>query len=126
MTQEQQSGQHEPAVSAIGQEQPSPAEQAIAADIERTRAELGETVQQLADKTHVGARAKHAAADMRDRAMHAVRDLQHRGTHADAVPGLVSERARAMPATARRYWAQLAAATAALALAVLAVRKLRK
>jgi hypothetical protein len=104
MTQEQ-SGQHETAVSAVGQKQPSPAEQAIAADIERTRAELGETVQQLADKTHVGARARHAAADMRERAVHAASDV---------------------PATARRYRAQLAAAAMVLALAGLAARKLRK
>jgi hypothetical protein len=104
MTQEQ-SDQHEATGSAVGQDEQSPAEQAIAADIERTRAELGETVQQLADKAHVGVRAKHAAAGMRERAVHAASDV---------------------PATARRYWAQMAAGAAALALAVLAVRKLRK
>jgi homoserine dehydrogenase len=104
MTQEQ-SGQHEAGAGAVGQEELSSAEQAIAADIERTRAELGQTVQQLADKAHVATRAKHAAADVRDRAVRAARDL---------------------PATARRYSAQVAAATVVLALAVLAVRKLRK
>ena len=82
---QEQSGQHEPAGGAAGQQQPSAAEQAIAADIERTRAELGETVQQLADKAHVGARAKHAATDMRHRAVHAARDLRDRGTHAAAI-----------------------------------------
>ncbi len=45
-------------------EQP-PTEQAIATDIERTRAELGETVEKLTSKVHVGARARHAAAGLR-------------------------------------------------------------
>jgi Protein of unknown function (DUF3618) len=144
MTQEQ-SGRPESAVGAAGQnEQPaseqspaeqSPAEQAIAADIERTRAELGETVQQLADKAHVGARARHAAADVRERAAQAVRSGTGRAAHAamdlrdraaDAVPGPVRQRAKATPATVRRYWAQLTGGAAVLALAVLAVRKLRK
>jgi Protein of unknown function (DUF3618) len=43
----------------------TPAEQAIAADIERTRAELAETVQELTGKVDVVARARHAAVGMR-------------------------------------------------------------
>jgi hypothetical protein len=43
----------------------TPAEQAIAADIERTRAELAETVHELTSKVDVVARARHAAVGMR-------------------------------------------------------------
>jgi hypothetical protein len=65
----------------------------------RTRAEFSETVEQLAAKVHLGARARHAAGDTQ---------------------------ARAIPGAARRYWTRLAGAALALALAVAAARKLRR
>jgi Protein of unknown function (DUF3618) len=125
-----------------GSEQPSAAEQAIAADIERTRAELGETVEQLAAKVHVGARAKHAAADLRHRVTHTAAGMTGRarqraaargrqlssqlGQLTAAVPDTAGDRARTASAMARRYWARLAAAAVALALATAAARKLRR
>jgi hypothetical protein len=81
-----------------GRDEPPASEQAIAADIERTRAELGETVEQLAAKAHVGTRARQATADFR---------------------------ARAIRGAARRYRTRLAGAALALALAA-AARKLRR
>jgi hypothetical protein len=46
---------------AAGEHQPE-TEQSIREDIERTRAELGDTVERLAAKADVKARAKHAAS----------------------------------------------------------------
>lgn len=91
----------------------SDAERAIAADIEQTREELGRTVEQLAAKADVKARARQAVADLRGRVT-------------EAVPEQVTGTAQAAAAKARRYWVQLAAAAAAVALATVVVRKLRR
>jgi hypothetical protein len=50
---------------------------AIRADIERTRAELGETVQALAGKADVKARAQDAAHAAKERAQQKVVDVGH-------------------------------------------------
>lgn len=102
-------GQQDAVGSGAGLDEPSAAEQAIAADIERTRAALGDTVEQLAQRARVGTRVRLAAADVADRAKRAV-----------------SDQVRAAPAAAQRYRAQLGAATVVLALAVVALRKLRR
>lgn len=142
MTTQKRSDQQAAETGQASNEQPSAAEQEIAADIERTRAELGETVEQLAAKAHVGARAKHAAADLRNRVTRGSAGLTGQvkrqasargkqissqlGNVTDSMPDAVSDRARQVSVTARRYWAQLAAATVALALAAVAARKLRR
>jgi Protein of unknown function (DUF3618) len=136
--------QSETGTSPVSEVQPSAAEEAIAADIQITRAELGETVAQLAAKAHVGARAKHAAADLPGRAAHAVAEMssqakrqaavrgqQLRGQQlsqvTDAVPDTVTDQARAVLTGARRYRAQLGAAAAvALVLFAVAVRRRRR
>jgi len=48
---------------------------ALRAEIEQTRAELGETVQDLAAKADVKARAKHALGDAKDRAQDRLSDV---------------------------------------------------
>jgi Protein of unknown function (DUF3618) len=122
---------------------PSEAEQEIAADIERTRAELGETVGQLAAKADVGARVRQAAASLRARAERAATELTSRvrrqaaaGTEqvssklnraTAAAPSAVRDRARLVSGTTRRYRAQLcAAAVAALALGLAVARRRRR
>ncbi|HUD76443.1 MAG TPA: DUF3618 domain-containing protein [Streptosporangiaceae bacterium] len=123
-------------------EAPSEAERAIAADIERTRAELGQTVEELAAKAHVGARARHAAADLQARLRHttaqaagqlkgraAARGEQARaqlGQTGTVLPDQVRSTVRTTAAQARRHWPQLAAAAAVLLVAAVAVRKLRR
>ncbi|HEU5110716.1 MAG TPA: DUF3618 domain-containing protein [Micromonosporaceae bacterium] len=81
---------------------------ALRAEIEQTRAELGETVQALAAKADVKARMKesaaHKAAQVRDSANHAV------------------ERARERPVP----WLAVAGAVAAAVVAVLIIRGRRR
>jgi predicted NBD/HSP70 family sugar kinase len=84
MTARSTGGRH--AGSGVARDEASAAETAIAADIEQARADLGETVEQLADRARAGKRATQAV---------------------------------------RRYGVQLSAALIALALAMVAARKLR-
>jgi hypothetical protein len=110
-------------------ELPSEAEQAIAAEIERTRVELGETVEHLAAKAHIGARARRAVARLGQRAKHAVAGLRHKASHAVADARDRAGHSAAelnLPARARQYQVQLAAAAVVVALAALAARKLRR
>ena len=58
---------------------------ALRTDIERTRAELGETVEQLAQKADVKARAKEKVEDVKARAHEQVDDVK------DKAKGLVHE-----------------------------------
>jgi len=82
----------------------TPEEEAIAEEIEHTRKQLGDTVEALAAKADVKARAQHKAAE---------------------VTGKLSARARAARATvagqAPRLRGETAASAAAAVLAVLAV-----
>jgi hypothetical protein len=55
----------------------APDPQQLRAEIEQTRADLGETVQALAAKTDVKARAKGAAADAAGRAKDKLGDARH-------------------------------------------------
>lgn len=59
----------------------TPGEDALRAEIEQTRAELGETVAELAARTHVSARAKDAAArtagQVKDAGAAALDDMKH-------------------------------------------------
>jgi Protein of unknown function (DUF3618) len=131
----------EPSETTVGptrQAEPSTGDKEIAADIERTRAELGETVEQLAAKAHVGARVRQASAKLPSWAAHAVAEVpgqvkrqaaargQQLSQVTDAVPDKVSDRTRAAAAGARKYRAQLAAAAAALALLAAAARRRRR
>jgi hypothetical protein len=128
----------ETGINPASEAEPSAAEQAIAEDIQRTRAELGETVEQLASRAHVGARARHAAEDLPGRAAHAVAEVpaqvrrhaaaggQHLRQVTDAMPDTLGDRARAVAAGARRYRARLAAAAAVLALLAVAARRRRR
>jgi hypothetical protein len=104
----------------------SQAEQDLHADIERTRAELGATVQQLAAKTHVQARVRQSAKDVLNRARHGAEQARDRVTAAAGGPaGQVSTAARSAATTARTHWPQLAAAVALAGAAVLARNILR-
>jgi ElaB/YqjD/DUF883 family membrane-anchored ribosome-binding protein len=96
-------------------EAPSEAERAIAADIERTRAELGQTVEELAAgqlKGRAAARGEQARAQL--------------GQTGTVLPDQVRSTVRTTAAQARRHWPQLAAAAAVLLVAAVAVRKLRR
>jgi uncharacterized protein YPO0396 len=55
-------------------------------EIQHTRAELAETVEALAAKADVKARAQNAARDMVSQARHAVRDAADRAGHAVTEP----------------------------------------
>jgi hypothetical protein len=108
--------QPEEQATKAGAEAPSAAEQEIAADIERTRAELGDTVEQLAAKVHVGSRARHAAENLEHRIRHA----------AGQAPGQVTSTARAAAGTARKYWVHLTAAAVVVVVVAVAARKRRR
>ncbi len=122
---------------AAAADAPSDTERAIAADIERTRAELGETVEQLAAKADVKARARHAASDLEGRVRQTAGQLRGQASArgqqlgdqltqlTDGMPDQVTGSAKAASATVRRYWMQLAAAAAVLALVAVAARKRR-
>ena len=60
-----------------------PEEEALAGEIERTREQLGETVEALAAKANVKGRAQHRAAEVRD----------NLGSKARAAKGKVAEQA---------------------------------
>jgi hypothetical protein len=95
------------AAGLAGHEQPPADEQAIVADIEQTRAELAETVGELAAKADVKARARTAAADLRDRSAQ------------------VGARVRTQ-AAAGGYWVPAVAIAAGLVLFLTAIRNARR
>jgi succinyl-CoA synthetase beta subunit len=88
-------------------QQPPADEQAIVADIEHTRAELAETVGELAAKADVKARARTAAAGLRERSTRAAARIRQQ-------------------AVAGGYWAPAASVAAGLVLLVLVVRNARR
>jgi hypothetical protein len=103
----------------------TPEEEALTEEIERTREQLGETVEALASKADVKGRAQRRVAEVKENL---------RGK-ARAAKDKVTERARGLPvqrsarqATAglREHPVPVAAAVAALVLAWLAVRQLRR
>jgi hypothetical protein len=117
--------------AARRQDDRTPAEQAIAADIEQTRAALGETVEQLAAKAQVGTHARHAAEGLRDRARQQAAALGQQAASqfshlTEGLPDTLSEKARAISAGTRRYWREVAGAALTLGLVVAAVRKMRR
>jgi hypothetical protein len=102
---------------------------ALAADIERTRQELGETVEGLVAKTDVKARAQHRAAevagDLRGKARTAI------GKARDGARGAKEKVAEHGPAAAQamrsvRVYSIAAAAGTALLLAWLTARRRRR
>ena len=88
-------------------------------DIERTRQELGETVEALAAKTDVTARARHKAAQAKEQAA---------AKAAQALPDHVQGAVRQVATTARRSNPAVLAAIAAGALlaCIIIVRRSRK
>ena len=72
--------------------------QALRAEIDQTRADLGETVEALAAKTDVKARAKHAASEPIDTIQQSVRAARD---HATNVAMTVADDARATVASVR-------------------------
>ena len=110
--------------------------EALAADIERTREELGETVEALVAKTDVKARAQHRAVEvtenLRGKARTAagklrdgVQDARHKTREATAK---AAEHAPALQSTgsSRVYSAAAATVTVAVILAWLTVRRRRR
>ena len=117
---------------AAGSGTPPQTPEALAADIERTRQELGETVEALVAKTDVKARARHRAAEVTanlrgkartavERARDEARDAKHKAREAKA------KAAGHTSATGGRvYGAAAAAVTAVLIVTWLAVRRRRR
>jgi serine/threonine protein kinase HipA of HipAB toxin-antitoxin module len=107
---------------------PAPSADALTADIERTRQELGETVEALVAKADVKARAQHRAAevagDLRARARTAI------GKARDGARGAKEKVAEHAPAAQAmrgvRVYSIAAAAGTALLLAWLTVRRRRR
>jgi hypothetical protein len=110
--------------------------EALTADIERTRHELGETVEALVAKTDVKARARHRAAEVAanlrgkahtaaGKARDGVRDAKHKAREAREK---AAQRAPASQPTggSRVYGAAAAAVTAALIVAWLTMRGRRR
>jgi hypothetical protein len=98
--------------------------QELRAEIEQTRADLGETVEALAAKTDVKARAKDAAGNVADRAK------EQAGKAADAAKDAaasVHEHIADVPSPARRPmpWALIGAGVAAVAGVAVLVRRRR-
>ena len=109
--------------------------EALAADIEQTRQELGETVEALVAKTDVKARARHRAAEvtgtLRGKARTATgkaRDSVHEAQHkAREAKEKAAGHAPAIQASdSRVVGAAAAAVTVGLALAWLALRRRRR
>jgi Protein of unknown function (DUF3618) len=99
----------------------TPQEETLTGEIERTREQLGQTVEALAAKADVKGRARRRAAEVR---------ASLRGK-ARAGMATVAARARELPARRaaaglREHPAPVAAAVAALVLAWLAVRRPRR
>lgn len=84
--------------------------------VERTRHELGRTVEALADKADVKARGRAKAAEVKDRAAHTAGEWRHKAAEGaarlrDGLPGTVTEKAsratgqaRATAAKAGHVW----------------------
>jgi len=113
--------------TASGGAQPLSAD-ALTADIERTRQELGETVEALVAKTDVKARAQHRAAEvagnLRGKARAAIgkaRDGARGAKEKVAGPPLVAQATRGI-----RVYSAAAAAGTALLLAWLTIRRRRR
>ncbi|MGW3820199.1 DUF3618 domain-containing protein [Streptomyces sp. NPDC005046] len=99
---------------------PTPAE--LREQLEHTRHELGETVQALADKTDVKARAQHKAGELKEQAFVKAGELKVQAAKAtsqiqDKLPDPVKEKAaqaagqaRAAAAQAGRMWEEKAPA----------------
>lgn len=108
--------------------------QQLRAEIERTRAELGETVQELAAKADVKSRAKQAVGDAAGRARQRLAGVQEQATQAaGTVAGKASAARRQLadsdlPASVRRPLplAAIAAGAAALIITVVAVARRRR
>ncbi|HEU4426851.1 MAG TPA: DUF3618 domain-containing protein [Pilimelia sp.] len=88
----------------------------IRTEIERTRENLGDTVEALAAKADVKARASEAVSDAKARASEAVSDVKARAT----------EKAHQAADTARRKPMPIAATLAAIAAAVAAAMLIRR
>ncbi len=86
-----------------GPETPPPGKDASAdeleADIERTREDLGNTVDELTAKLDVKAQAQHKVQDAKTQAQHKVQDVKHRATEqahtAQVRVGQAADRAKA-------------------------------
>jgi hypothetical protein len=108
--------------------------QQLRAEIEQTRAELGETVQELAAKTDLKARAKQALGDAAGRARRNLAGVKDQaGEAADVVARRASTANQQLadsdlPAPIRRPWplATLAAAAAAAIVVVIVVARRRR
>jgi hypothetical protein len=74
----------------------SPDKQQLQAEIEQTRTELGETVEELAAKTDVKGRAKQTAADLSGRAKQTAAEV---GAKAAGVAGTAKDAAKAQAAS---------------------------
>ncbi|MFI5892073.1 DUF3618 domain-containing protein [Actinoplanes sp. NPDC051513] len=108
--------------------------QQLRAEIEQTRAELGETVQELAAKTDVKTRAKQAVGDATGQARRTLTGVKDQAAQA---AGVVAERASTakqqladsdLPAPIRRPLplAALGAAAAALIIVIIVVARRRR
>jgi hypothetical protein len=113
---------------ATGSGTPPESAEALTEDIERTRRELGETVEALVAKTDVKARAQHQAAEvagrLRDKAGAAIGKA---GDGARSAKQKVAEHGPAAQALRDvRVYTAAAATAAALLLAWLTVRRRRR
>jgi hypothetical protein len=99
----------------------SDAEKDLHEDIARTRAELGQTVEQLAAKADVKSRAQDAVRDLSGQVR--LKARQARDQLSERLPEPVSNLTQTAVGSARRYRLQLTAAAAVVA-AILAARKM--
>jgi len=105
----------------------------LRSEIDETRAELGETVQALAARTDVKARARHAVGGATDQAKQKLAAASDRAAQAAGV--VAGKAASAKDQLARRQvpprmrrplpWAALAGAAAAIGLVVVLIRRRR-
>jgi Protein of unknown function (DUF3618) len=103
--------------------------QELRAEIEQTRAELGETVQELAAKTDVKTRAKQALGDATGRVQRKLSDARHQATQAVATRASTAKQQLAesnLPTPMRRPLPLAALGTAAIAVIVAAVLAARR
>jgi ElaB/YqjD/DUF883 family membrane-anchored ribosome-binding protein len=103
--------------------------QAILDDIDRTREQLGETVEALAAKADVKAQAKQKASDVQAQAKQKASDVQAQAKQkATEVTGTARQQAGRVAAKVgeHRQPLAIAAAAAALLVGVLVIRKLRR
>jgi ElaB/YqjD/DUF883 family membrane-anchored ribosome-binding protein len=114
-------GAPEPVTAAAGAP-PSDDPDAIRADIERTREDLGDNVEALAAKADVRARAQQRLAGVKDRARHAAQDASQR---AKATAQQAGDRVRQRPAPTAGVLAAVAAVVGAVVGAVVLSRRRR-